>query len=58
MILAYFEKKIEEFGCTTTRVSNDTRLGEGEAVHFILPTGHHCELYHEIEFIGKKVWVI
>ena len=53
--LAYFEKKIEEFGCTTTRISNNTRLGEGEAVHFILPTGHHCELYHEIDFLGKKV---
>ena len=53
--LAYFEKKIEEFGCTTTRVSNHTRLGEGEAVRFILPTGHQCELYHEIDFIGKKV---
>ena len=54
--LAYFEKKIEEFGCTTTRISNNTRLGEGEAVHFILPTGHHCELYHEIDFLGNKGW--
>lgn len=53
--LAYYEKKIEEFGCTTTRVSNRTRLGEGEAVHFILPTGQHCELYHEIDFLGSAV---
>lgn len=53
--LAYFEKKIEEFGCTTTRISNRTRLAEGEAVHFILPTGHHCELYHEVGFLGTAV---
>ncbi len=43
--LAYFEKQVERFGCTTTRISNHTRLAEGEAVHFILPTGQHCELY-------------
>ena len=53
--LAYYEKKIEEFGCTTTRISKGTRLAEGEAVHFILPTGHHCELYHEIDFLGTAV---
>lgn len=53
--LAHFEKKVEAFGCTTTRVSNHTRLGEGEAVHFVLPTGHHCELYYEIELLGTAV---
>jgi catechol 2,3-dioxygenase len=53
--LAYYERKIEEFGCTTTRISSNTRLAEGEAVHFILPTGHHCELYHEIAFLGTAV---
>ena len=58
MIFAYYEKKIEQFGCTTTRISNNTRLAEGEAVHFILPTGHHCELYHEIGFLGTAVGVL
>ena len=53
--LAYFEKKVEEFGCATTRISSHTRLAEGEAVHFILPTGHHCELYHEVGFLGTSV---
>ena len=24
-------------------------------MHFILPTGHHCELYHEIDFLGTAV---
>lgn len=53
--LEYYEKKIEEFGCTTSRVSHGTRLGEGEAVRFIIPTGHVCELYHEIDVLGKMV---
>lgn len=53
--LAYYEKKVEEFGCTTSRISSHTRLAEGEAVHFILPTGHHCELYYEIGFLGTAV---
>lgn len=55
--LAYYEKKIEQFGCKTSRISYGTRLAEGEAVHFILPTGHHCELYHEIAFLGTAVGV-
>jgi catechol 2,3-dioxygenase len=53
--LAYYEKKVEEFGCITSRISSHTRLAEGEAVHFILPTGHHCELYYEIGFLGTAV---
>jgi catechol 2,3-dioxygenase len=53
--LAYFEKQVERFGCTTTRISNRTRLAEGEAVRFILPTGQHCELYYEIEYVGTAV---
>ena len=52
--LAKYEKKIEQFGCTIKRVSKGTRLAEGEAIRFELPTGHHMELYHEIEFVGTK----
>ena len=51
--LAYYEKKVEEFGCITSRISSHTRLAEGEALHFILPTGHRCELYYEIGFLGN-----
>jgi catechol 2,3-dioxygenase len=56
--LAKYEKKIEQFGCTIKRVSNRTRLGEGEAIRFELPTGHQTELYHYIEQAGTKVGVI
>lgn len=49
-----YEKKIEDFGLTTRRVSRGTRLAEGEALRFILPTGHHMELYYEIEKLGTN----
>lgn len=55
--LTYYEKQVERFGLTTTRISNHTRLAEGEAVHFILPTGQHCELYYEIEYLGTAVGI-
>ncbi len=53
--LAVLEKRIEQFGCTVRRVSNGTRLGEGQAVRFILPTGHTAEIYHDIDCLGKAV---
>ncbi|MFB5189785.1 catechol 2,3-dioxygenase [Alicyclobacillus fastidiosus] len=56
--LSRFEKKVEQFGCTLKRVSRGTRLGEGEAIRFELPTGHSMELYHQIESPGTRVGVI
>jgi len=56
--LAEYEKKIEQFGLTLRRISKGTRLGEGEAIRFELPTGHHVELYHQIEQLGTKVGVL
>jgi catechol 2,3-dioxygenase len=52
--LAKYEKKIEQFGCVVKRISKGTRLAEGEAIRFELPTGHQMELYHEIEHVGTK----
>jgi len=51
--LAVFEKKIEQFGLTLKRISKGTRLAEGEAIRFELPTGHQMELYYQIERVGK-----
>ncbi len=53
-ILSQLEKKIEQFGLTRSRVSNRTRLAEGEGIRCTLPTGHHMELYYEIEHVGTK----
>lgn len=51
--LAEYEKKIEEFGLTLKRVSDGSRLKEGEGIRFELPTGHFVELYADIERVGK-----
>lgn len=52
--LADFEKKIEQFGCTLKRISKGTRLAEGEAIRFELPTGHQLELYSDIQVVGTR----
>ncbi|MFD3445909.1 catechol 2,3-dioxygenase [Microbacteriaceae bacterium 4G12] len=52
--LAKYEKRVEQFGCTTRRISNRERMGEGQAVQFELPTGHIVELYQEIERLGRR----
>ncbi|MCQ6276143.1 catechol 2,3-dioxygenase [Bacillus sp. V3B] len=50
--LSKLERKVEQFGCTVSRVSNRSRVGEGEAIRFILPTGHSFEFYNDIEYVG------
>ncbi|MDQ0175615.1 catechol 2,3-dioxygenase [Bacillus chungangensis] len=52
--LEKLEKKIEAFGCTLTRITDRTRLAEGQAVRFEIPTGHSMELYTEIEQVGTS----
>jgi catechol 2,3-dioxygenase len=52
--LAQFEKKVEQFGLTLKRISKGTRLAEGEAIRFELPTGHQMELYHDIKQLGTR----
>ena len=49
----YYERQVEQFGCTTKRISKGTRLAEGEAIRVTLPTGHQMELYHDIQQVGK-----
>ncbi|HEX6595234.1 MAG TPA: catechol 2,3-dioxygenase [Bacillota bacterium] len=50
--LEKLERKVEQFGCTLGRVSEGTRIGEGEAVRFTIPTGHTVELYTDIRQVG------
>lgn len=52
--LEKLEHKIEQFGCTLTRVPKGSRIAEGEAVRFQIPTGHMMELYTDMEFVGVK----
>ncbi len=52
--LEKLEFQIEQFGCTLTRLPEQSRLGEGQAVRLELPTGHQMELYAEIEQVGTQ----
>ncbi|SEJ16439.1 catechol 2,3-dioxygenase [Azotobacter beijerinckii] len=56
--LAYFEKRIEAFGVSTTRMSVGETLGVGEGLRFIIPSGHTLELYHHMEFTDTAVGLI
>lgn len=51
--LDMYEKKLNEYGVETTRIPAGTRIGEGEAVRFQLPTKQYVELYAEIEQVGN-----
>ncbi|MCI1696533.1 catechol 2,3-dioxygenase [Aneurinibacillus aneurinilyticus] len=50
--LEALERKVEQFGCKTWRISRGSRIAEGEAIRFEIPTGHEVELYSDIEFVG------
>jgi catechol 2,3-dioxygenase len=56
--LDYFEKKIQQFGCSTTRMSKGENYAVGEGVRVVLPSEHVMELYHDMEYVGKEVGTI
>ncbi|PAQ16149.1 catechol 2,3-dioxygenase [Bacillaceae bacterium SAOS 7] len=56
--LEKLEFKIEQFGCELTRIPHNTRLAEGQAIRFTIPTGHEVELYTEIEQVGSGTGII
>lgn len=52
--LDFYEKKLIEYGVQEVdRVPAGTRIAEGEAVRFRVPTGQLVELYHEIDVVGN-----
>ena len=51
--LDMYEKKLNDYGVATTRIPAGTRIAEGEAVRFQLPTEQYVELYAEIEQVGN-----
>ncbi|MDQ0163066.1 catechol 2,3-dioxygenase [Aeribacillus alveayuensis] len=56
--LEELEYKVEQFGCSVSRVPHGSRIAEGEAIRFEIPTGHVVELYCDIKQVGTKVGVI
>ncbi len=56
--LVRYEKRAQQFGCTTGRVSAGENLTVGDGVAVTLPSGQRLELYNEIEFSGTETGAI
>ncbi len=56
--LDVYEKKLNEYGVATERIPAGTRIAEGEAVRFQVPTGQYIELYSQIEKVGNGLPVV
>jgi catechol 2,3-dioxygenase len=56
--LVRYEKRAQQFGCTTGRVSAGENLTVGDGVAITLPSGQRLELYNEIEFSGTETGAI
>ena len=52
--LADFERRAQQFGATTGRVSKGENLTVGDGVRLTLPSEHVMELYTEMEFTGTE----
>jgi catechol 2,3-dioxygenase len=53
--LVRYEKRAQEFGCVTERMSRGENPEVGEGVRIVLPSGHMLELYHEMTCLGTDV---
>jgi catechol 2,3-dioxygenase len=51
--LPYYEQKLIEYGVEVQHIPAGTRIGEGEALRFQVPTGQFIELYHQIEVVDN-----
>ncbi|WCN39505.1 catechol 2,3-dioxygenase [Aneurinibacillus uraniidurans] len=56
--LDLYEQKLSDYGIAVQRVPKGTRIAEGEAIRFQLPTEHWVELYHEIEVVGNGMSLV
>lgn len=56
--LDIFADKLTSRGITVQRLPKGSRIAEGEALRFQLPTGQYVELYHEIEYVGNGLSLV
>ncbi|MCW2724904.1 MAG: catechol 2,3-dioxygenase [Frankiales bacterium] len=53
--LELYEKRAQQFGCITERMSAGDNLEVGDGVRVVLPSSHVVELYHEMTTVGTDV---
>jgi catechol 2,3-dioxygenase len=51
--LETFESRLENYGCSVSRLSPGDELAMGPGIRFETPSGHHCELYYGMEKVGN-----
>lgn len=56
--LDLFEKRAQDFGCLTERMSRDDNVAIGDGVRIVLPSEHVLELYSEAEYVGSEVGLL
>ena len=52
--LAAFEKRIQQFGATTERMSAGENLKTGDGLRVVLPSEHVIELFTDMEYVGTE----
>jgi catechol 2,3-dioxygenase len=56
--LEEFERRAQQFGCLTERLSKGDNVAIGDGVRVVLPSDHVVELYAEAEYVGTDVGLI
>ncbi|WP_346767595.1 catechol 2,3-dioxygenase [Knoellia koreensis] len=56
--LDLFERRAQQFGCLTERMSRGDNVGIGDGVRIVLPSEHVLELYNEAEYLGSEVGLV
>ena len=52
--LAAFEKRIQQFGASTERMSSGENLKTGDGLRVVLPSEHVIELFTDMEYAGTE----
>ena len=52
--LAAFEKRIQQFGATSERMSTGENLKVGDGLRVVLPSEHVIELFTDMEYVGTE----
>jgi catechol 2,3-dioxygenase len=52
------EKRAQQFGCLTERMSKGDNVSIGDGVRVVLPSDHVVELYADAEYVGTDVGLI
>ncbi len=53
--LDVLEHRLEQAGCSVSRVGDGEEVGQGESIRFEAPSGHEIELVHDVHKVGGRL---